>query len=76
MIIAIFVIAILSCSYLAFTLGHAIGAKATSAYYVMVISYISSYLQDRVPHDDFLETCMTARNKTDQSIKAGKVLEP
>ena len=76
MITLIFIVAILACTYLGFVFGHAIGSKATSGYYVMVISYISAYLQDKVPHDDFLEVCMAARNKTDQSLKAGKVLEP
>ena len=72
----IFIIAILSCTYLGFILGYNIAAKNTSTYYVMVISYLTVYLQSKVTNEEMLEACVAARNRADLSIKEGKVLQP
>lgn len=76
MIIAVFLIAVISCSILAFIIGQSFGSRGTSAYYVMVISYMSAYMQDKISHDEFLEICVAARNKTEESLRENKILQP
>lgn len=76
MITLIFLVVVFTCSYLAFILGFSTGSKVAQSYYILLISYIGSYLVDDVSQDKFLELCKAAKIKAEAATKNKEILQP